>query len=90
MINREVRSRIAQETLSFLEAGGYENSHGKHVEIADALAQAKAGTVHYKAGALGQLVNRQGGHQSFATVAINPSRPGSRCVMNRHWRPRAA
>jgi uncharacterized protein (TIGR02452 family) len=67
MINREVRSRIAQETLSFLEAGGYENPHGKHVEIADALAQAKAGTVHYKAGALGQLVNRQGGHQSFAT-----------------------
>jgi len=53
MINREVRSRIAQETLSLLEAGGYENSHGKHVEIAGALAQAKAGTVHYKAGALG-------------------------------------
>lgn len=67
MINREVRSRIAQETLSFLEAGGYENSHGKYVEIAGALAQAKAGTVHYKAGALLQLVNSQGGHESFAT-----------------------
>ena len=67
MINREVRSRIARETLSFLEAGAYENSLGKHVEIAGALARAKAGTVHYKAGVLGQLVNSQGGHESFAT-----------------------
>ena len=67
MINREVRSRIAQETLAVLAAGGYENSLGKRVEIAGALAQAKADTVHYTAAALVQLASSQGGHQSFAT-----------------------
>ena len=56
MINREVRSRIAQETLSLMEAGGYQNALGKYVDIAGALEQAKAGTVHYKGEALRQLV----------------------------------
>lgn len=67
MTNREVRSRIAQESLSLMEAGGYENSQGKYVDIAGALAQAKAGTVHYKGEALQQLMNSYGGRQSFAT-----------------------
>ncbi|KQZ40943.1 TIGR02452 family protein [Duganella sp. Root1480D1] len=67
MINREVRSRIAQESLSLMEAGGYQNSRGKYVDIASALAQAKAGTVHYKGEALQQLVNGRGDRQSFAT-----------------------
>ena len=48
MINREIRSRIAQETLAIMEAGGYENALGNYVDIADALGRAKAGTVHYK------------------------------------------
>ncbi|WP_426340145.1 TIGR02452 family protein [Pseudoduganella sp. S-14] len=67
MINREIRSRIARETLSIVASGGYENSLGKHVDIARVLEQAKAGTVHYQAGALRQLVNGQGGRQCFAT-----------------------
>ena len=67
MINREVRSRIAQETLSIMEEGGYQNLRGQYVEIAGALAQAKAGTVHYKAEALGQLVGSDASHHCFAT-----------------------
>ena len=67
MINREIRSRIAQETLAVIEAGGYENALGNYVDIANALGRAKAGTVHYKGEALGQLLKNQGGSQSFAT-----------------------
>lgn len=68
MINREFRSRIAQETLSILDAGGYENAQGKFVDIAGALQQAKAGSVHYRTGALRQLAADHGSaHQAFAT-----------------------
>ncbi len=67
MINREVRSRIAQETLSLMEAGGYQNALGKYIDIAGALEQAKAGTVHYPGEALRQLVAGQGAPESFAT-----------------------
>lgn len=67
MINRDIRSRIAQETLSILDAGGYENALGQPVDIAGGLAQAKAGTVHYKREALLQLVQGAGSAQSFAT-----------------------
>lgn len=68
MINREFRSRIAQETLSILDAGGYENAQGKSVDIAGALQQAKAGSVHYRTGALRQLAADHGSaRQAFAT-----------------------
>ncbi|MGW8394909.1 TIGR02452 family protein [Pseudoduganella sp. HUAS MS19] len=67
MINREIRSRIAQETLAIMEVGGYENALGNYVDLADALGRAKAGTVHYKGGALGQLLGNHSGGRSFAT-----------------------
>jgi len=68
MINREFRSRIAQQTLSILDAGGYENALGQYVGIAGDLEQAKAGTVHYKGEALLKLANGPGACQSFATT----------------------
>lgn len=68
MINREFRSRIAQQTLSILDAGGYENALGRYVGIAGDLEQAKAGTVHYKGEALLKLANGPGACQSFATT----------------------
>lgn len=67
MINREIRSRIAQETLAIMAAGGYENALGNYVDIAGLLGRAKSGTVHYTGEALGQLLKNQGGGQSFAT-----------------------
>ena len=67
MINREIRSRIAQETLAIMDAGGYENALGKQVDFAGDLRLAKAGTMHYTGAALRQLLKEQSVSRSFET-----------------------
>ncbi|MBS1913618.1 MAG: TIGR02452 family protein [Bacteroidetes bacterium] len=46
-MNREQRAEIAQETLAILQAGHYRHPGGKDVELRDALARARAGSVLY-------------------------------------------
>ena len=55
MSNRHHRAAIAQETLAVLERGSYENARGETVSIADALALAKAQSLHYSSERLAQL-----------------------------------
>ncbi|MDQ1813527.1 TIGR02452 family protein [Massilia sp. CCM 9210] len=55
MSNRDYRAGIAQETLTVLERGNYQNARGETVSIADALASAKAQSHHYSSERLAQL-----------------------------------
>ncbi|NHZ83490.1 TIGR02452 family protein [Massilia sp. CCM 8695] len=55
MNNRHYRAAVAQETLAVLERGNYENAHGETVSIAEALAFAKAQSLHYSSEQLAQL-----------------------------------
>lgn len=68
MINREARSRIAQETLAILDAGGYAGLSGKYVEIAAALTNAKAGTQHYQGETLREMATARKCLASFNTT----------------------
>lgn len=54
-MNRDRRAAIAQETLAVMECGSYINARGEDVSIADALAAAKAKSVHYSSARLDEL-----------------------------------
>lgn len=54
-INRDRRAGIAQETLAVMERGSYRNLRGEEIAIGDALALAKAQSVHYSSARLGEL-----------------------------------
>ncbi|MDQ1921114.1 TIGR02452 family protein [Massilia pseudoviolaceinigra] len=55
MSNRDYRAGIAQETLTVLERGNYQNARGDTVSIADALTFAKAQSQHYSSERLAEL-----------------------------------
>jgi putative RNA 2'-phosphotransferase len=48
--NRSMKVSIAKSTLAACEAGFYTNAHGTRVDIAQAIADAKAGTIMYEPG----------------------------------------
>jgi len=58
MSNREQRAAIAQDTLSVLERGSYQNWQGQNVSIADALAYAVQNSIHYRAETLREIAVR--------------------------------
>lgn len=43
-MNRQTRTRLAEQTLQILQSGGYQDSSGKHVTIADSLRASVEGT----------------------------------------------
>lgn len=47
-MNRNKRISVANETLKIIAAGGYQNNRNESVDIAAALQQAVANTIHYR------------------------------------------
>jgi uncharacterized protein (TIGR02452 family) len=67
MNNRETRASIAQDTLSILAAGSYQNALGQNVSIADQLAYSIAESVHYTGEELAVLRSEVRIAQRYAT-----------------------
>jgi uncharacterized protein (TIGR02452 family) len=65
--NREYRAGIAQQTLSVLDQGTYQNLHGATVSIASDLAFAKMNSVHYTTEHLTEMLSSVAPQDRFVT-----------------------
>ena len=67
MDNRPRRAAIAQEILAILEQGSYRNRRSETVTLADDLAAAIAGSIHYRVDQLRDFAAASIKGLSFAT-----------------------